>query len=326
VTFKPKPLVANGKALGYRQVYEAVTGDGLWGLDEPAPPADPWGKVEAGLRRIGIALDPWQLDLSQESARQVLVCCSRQSGKSQTAAVLALKTALTPPELLHDKRPATVLLISRAQRQSAELLRKVRELYRAARGERLRKSGKPWRPLRVRQWQDQEEADALLSDPGSDSVLTLELANGARVISLPGTHDTIVGYSAITLLVIDEAARTGDDLYRLVRPMLAVSHGQLVALSTPFGKRGWFWEAYNRCEDLKQRGVPEETWPWRRYVVKAEECPRIMPDFLEEERIEIGERWFRQEYLCSFEDTVEQVFSHQDIHSAVSKEITPLDL
>ena len=63
---------------------------------------------------------------------------------------------------------------------------------------------------------------------------------GSRIISLPGDEKNIRGYSGVTLLVIYEAARVSDVLYRSVRPMLAVSKGRLVCLSTPFGKRGWF--------------------------------------------------------------------------------------
>jgi hypothetical protein len=44
------------------------------------------------------------------------------------------------------------------------------------------------------------------------------------------------------LVIVDEAARVPDDLYRAVRPMLAVSQGRLIALSTPFGQRGWFYD------------------------------------------------------------------------------------
>ena len=67
----------------------------------------------------------------------------------------------------------------------------------------------------------------------AESALRLELANGSRVVSLPGDEKNIRGYSGVTLLVIDEAARVADELYYAVRPMLAVSQGRLVALSTP---------------------------------------------------------------------------------------------
>ena len=71
-----------------------------------------------------------------------------------------------------------------------------------------------------------------------ESALRYELTNGSRIIALPGTEENIRGYSAVDLLVIDEAARVIDELYYATRPMLAVSGGRLLALSTPFGKRG----------------------------------------------------------------------------------------
>ena len=83
--------------------------------------------------------------------------------------------------------------------------------------------------------------------------------------------------------------------------MLAVSHGKLIALSTPFGQRGWFYEAWRSDEE------------WERIRVSADQCPRILPAFLAEEKRALGERWFRQEYMCSFEDTIDAVFSAADI-------------
>src|ERR1017187_2234521 len=72
-----------------------------------------------------------------------------------------------------------------------------------------------------------------------------------------------------------------DELYMAIRPMLAVSCGTLWLMSTPFGKRGFFYEAW-------ARGGPE----WERIQVTAEECPRIPREFLEEERAAMGDRWF----------------------------------
>jgi hypothetical protein len=139
------------------------------------------------------------------------MCASRQSGKSQLAAALALRTAILDA-------PALVLLLSPSQRQSGELFRdKVVRLFRAL--------GCPVPAVR-------------------ETALTIELANGSRIVSLPGESHTIVGYSGVSMLVIDEAARVADDLYRAVRPMLAVSRGSLVCLSTPFGKRGFFFQEW----------------------------------------------------------------------------------
>src|SRR5207302_4542199 len=85
----------------------------------------------------------------------------------------------------------------------------------------------------------------------------LELKNMSRVVCVPCREETIRGFSDIDLLIIDEAARVPDNLYRAVRPMLAVSKGRLIALSTPYGQRGWFWNAWAR-EGTGMTGWPTE--------------------------------------------------------------------
>jgi hypothetical protein len=94
--------------------------------------------------------------------------------------------------------------------------------------------------------------------------------------------------------------------------MLAVSRGRLVALSTPFGQRGWF-----HAEWTGGGG-------WQRVRVTADQVPRITPEFLAEERRALGDRWFNQEYGCSFESTVDAVFDYRDIQTALSSDVQPL--
>jgi len=235
---------------------------------------DPAGLMTAA----GLEPDPWQTGLLRSAASRMLLLCSRQAGKSTVAAALALQAALLRPR-------SPVLLLSPSQRQSGELFRKVLDLF-AALG----------RPVGVT----------------AESALRLELANGSRVLSLPGTEGTVRGFSGVATLIIDEAARVADALYCAVRPMLAVSQGRLVALSTPFGKRGWFHDEWHG------RGA------WKRVRVTADQCPRIPREFLAEERRALGERWYRQEYECSFEDAVGAVFAHADILGALSEGVLPL--
>jgi hypothetical protein len=128
------------------------------------------------------------------------------------------------------------------------------------------------------------------SRDGSARGHELQLSNESRFISLPCSGDTIRGFANVKVLIIDEAARVPDDLYRTVRPMLAVSGGRLLCLSTPYGKRGFFYDAW-------AHGGPE----WMRVEVPAAQVPRIAPEFLKEERRNLGESWYRQEYCCSFE-------------------------
>ena len=117
----------------------------------------------------------------------------------------------------------------------------------------------------------------------------------------------------MSLLLVDEAAPCSDELYLAIRPMLAVSDGTLWLMSTPFGKRGFFYETW-------ANGGPE----WERFRTPATECARIGKKHLDEERATMGERWFRQEYLCEFEDSVSGVFSRDLVESAITDEIRPM--
>ncbi len=79
-----------------------------------------------------------------------------------------------------------------------------------------------------------------------DNAISLAFGNGSRLVGLPGNESTVRGFSAVSLLLVDEAARVSEDLYLAVRPMLAVTDGAMWLMSTPFGKRGFFWEAWER--------------------------------------------------------------------------------
>ncbi len=226
---------------------------------------------------VGLEPDDWQARLLRSSADRILLNCCRQSGKSTMAAILALHMALYQPGSL-------VLLLSPALRQSQELFRKVLAIYRVL-------------------------AQSFPAE--TETKLTLELENGSRIVSLPGKESTIRGFSAVRLLIVDEAARVPDELYYSVRPMLAVSGGRLIALSTPFGTRGWWYEAWRSAD------------PWERFEVPANECPRIPPAFLEEERRNLGEWWFAQEYECRFLDAETAAFRSEDVEQAFAEEVEP---
>ena len=161
------------------------------------------------VRAAGLVPDAWQERAIRSASPRLLLNCCRQSGKSTITAILGIHTALYQPGSL-------ILLLSPSLRQSQELFRKCLTTYRALD-----------RPI----------------PPEAESALRLELENGSRIVSAPGKEGTVRGYSGVTLLIIDEAARVPDELYYSVRPMLAVSGGRLILLSTPFTKRGFFSRA-----------------------------------------------------------------------------------
>jgi hypothetical protein len=213
--------------------------------------ADP---VAFARSRLAFSPDPVQASVLRSRHPRRLLNCSRQWGKSTTTAVLAVH------HLLYGSPGNLTLIVAPTLRQSSELLRKCSAFLRRLRLRSRRESGNPH---------------------------SLLLTNGSRILALPGRADTIRCFSAVSLLILDEAARVSDDLYFSVRPMVAASGGSIVALSTPAGQRGFFYQA--SLDDS-----------WERYVIPATECSRLPDAFLDEERRSICEWWYRQEYLCEF--------------------------
>jgi hypothetical protein len=207
------------------------------------------------MRHLGLEPDPWQLQVLESGHPRLLLNCCRQAGKSTVVAVLALAEAVFTLDTL-------VLMIAPCHRQSQELFRKLVDYFHDI--------GAP-----------------LLQRCNSEELL---LANGSRVVPLPCREETIRGYSGVSRLIIDEASRVPDDIYRTVRPMMAVSESRLACLSTPHGRRGFFHKEWTTGGD-----------DWLRIEVPAARVGRIKPKFLEEERRALGESYFRQEYCCSFE-------------------------
>jgi len=138
-------------------------------------------------------------------------------------------------------------------------------------------------------------------------IKSLDLPNGSRIVGLPANEDTIRGFSAATLLLIDEAARVSDGLYAAAKPMLATTGGEMWLLSTPHGARGFFYREWMDALST-----------WERVCVTAPECPRIVPEFLEEERRSLGESRFRQEYCCEFLEDGRAAFPAAWIETAFS--------
>jgi len=240
---------------------------------EPRSAAE-WVRV-----RLGFEPDRAQERVLTSPRKRGLLNCTRQWGKSTVAAAKAVHHGLTRGESL-------TLVVSPSARQSGEFLRKAAGFAQRL-GMKVKGDG--------------------------DNEMSLEFPNRSRIVGLPGSEATVRGFSAVSLLLVDEAARVSDELYHAMRPMLAVSDGALWLMSTPFGKRGFFYEAW-------RRGGPD----WERVRVPADECPRIPRAFLAEERETMGERWFRQEYLCEFVDSVSGVFERDLVEEAITEDVEPL--
>lgn len=221
--------------------------------------------------------DEWQRGVLMSTASKEILCCSRQSGKSTTTAVSAVDDAVHEPG-------STILILTPSLRQSTELTRKVYGFYHAL---------------------TMDKPAAL-----GESALKLELDNGSRVIALPGNEATARGYTA-TRVIVDEAAKVPDALLASVLPSLATTHGRLTLMSTPAGKRGFFWDAWSKGDD------------WERTLITVEQIPRITQEHLNDMRAILGEFMWRQEYFCEFLDPETSVFSSDLIEAMIRHDLEP---
>ena len=231
--------------------------------------------AEFARQRLGFDPDAKQDQVLRSRARRLILNCSRQWGKSTVTAAKAVHEAWSKPGSL-------TLVASPSERQSAEFIRKARG-FTATLGMPARGDG--------------------------SNRCSIALKNESRIVGLPASEGKVRGFSKVSLLVVDEASRVPDDLYRALCPMLAVSDGDIWMMSTPLGQRGFFWETWSR-------GGEE----WMRVEAKATECPRIPASFLAQQRQEHPWDWYRQEYLCEFVEGVGGLFDRELVEAALTDE------
>jgi hypothetical protein len=227
---------------------------------------------EWAAEQLGFVADGVQGELLGGRVKRGILNCTRQWGKSSVAAVMALHRAVFSPGSL-------VLVMSPSLRQSGEFVGKVKGMLRQLR-------------LPVK-------GDGV-------NALSCVLDNGSRIVGLPGVEGTMRGFSGVDLLIVDEAARVGDEQYYAALPMLAVKDGDLWLMSTPFGARGFFWREWAQGGE-----------GWKRVMVKGEDCSRISAEFLAEMRGKMGEEWFAQEFCCEFAEGEGVVFREEWLERAM---------
>src|SRR5579884_201366 len=228
--------------------------------------------------RLHLELDAWQLRLLRSRGLRELVNVTRQGGKSTSTAAAALHEGAYVPR-------SKTIVISPSARQSNLLLAKVEEL--------AAKAGVKTRP---------HHGD----DPGL-------LLPAGELLALPGAEATTRGFDRCTWLIVDEAARVPDSLFYSARAYLATTNGRTWLLSTPFGRRGFFYSEH-------------ESGRWNVTRVAAADCPRISAEFLAEQKSSLPPAWFAQEYCCEFTSVEHGVFDHDLVLQSVTSEVEPLCL
>jgi hypothetical protein len=195
----------------------------------------------------------WQRQfLRSPRGTSLLALTARQIGKTTAACWAMAHSAI--------HRPGSLSVVAcPAQRQSAEAIRRVRSS--------VLKAG----------------ATLIV-----ENVYGLELENGARVLALPGTDDSVRGLTVDGWIVADEAARLSDDLIAALRPMRARKpEARFAMLSTAWSRSDPFWQAWDG-----------EDKTYLRLKATADMAGvDLDPAFLEKERLGLGEEAYKREYL-----------------------------
>jgi len=243
--------------------------------DQPAQIVGTPNPVEFARRTLHFYPDRTQERILLSKSKDLILNCCRQWGKSTMAAILAAH------EMLYGRDQAMVVVIAPCKDQSNETVEKIRNF--------LIEAGK------------EVPGDGMHSN-------SIRLDNGSRCLALPGTDDSTRGYSAATMLIVDEAARVSDAIYGAVHPCLGTTNGRTILLSTPNGRQGFFYEAWTDGSD------------WDRISIPVEECPRISQEFIEKERRRMDDGYFRQEFQCEFHASDQQYFSPKEISGCLTDE------
>ncbi|MFN0106667.1 MAG: terminase large subunit domain-containing protein [Bryobacteraceae bacterium] len=240
---------------------------------------EPEGILHWAKQNIGFDPDPHQIALMTTESKDVLMLGGRQTGKSTAAAVRVVHEAV-------NNAGSTILLAGPTGRQSGQIMVKSRQIAKRL---GLTLSAPP---------------------PGCDG---FKLPNGSNITSLPDSEQTIRGFSAPRLIVVDEAAYASDELISALKPMLAVSNGRMMLLSTPNGQSGYFYEKWH-----------EENGPWQKILCKASDCARINAEMLENMRRTMSKEDFNREFNCEFVAAPGQGVARELFRRSIRADIKPM--
>lgn len=137
--------------------------------------------------------------------------------------------------------------------------------------------------------------------------------NDSTLTVLSGDSDTNRGVSDITLLLGDENSRCNDELMASVMPALAKSNGSCIILSTPAGVQGFFYRQW--CSE-----------GWQKTKLTGADDPQVDPKFLDQQRDELGDFLFNQEWNCVFQDLEQCAFAGLNYDNIFDKGISAICL
>jgi terminase large subunit-like protein len=139
------------------------------------------------------------------------------------------------------------------------------------------------------------------------------LKNKSQIIARPvgTTGDAIRGFTG-DVLILDENSRMNEFIMTAAKPTLLTTGGELWICSTPFGKEGFFYDCFvNRNKRFKVFHITSEEVIKNRKITEdwTERKRKEALKFLENEKADMSELQYGQEYLGLFIDDLQRFFS-----------------
>lgn len=260
----------------------------------------------------------WQRKVLDSHAKFKIIDGARQSGKSTIVSVI-------PAHKAKFRAKSLSLVIAPTRAQANEDMLKIKDLI----------SRDPTYPALVK-----------------NSAFEVQLSNGSRIVVVTATDKAARGYSAPDVILVDEASRVPDTVYSsAILPMQTASPEdfELILISTPFGKQGFFYDCWANSEvyekfEIHAPWTVDERYPTKLFEAVSEEAfiadraahgifAAYSPQHRSyEQQVEIlrqqGTLIYRQEFLGEFVDRNDAVFRRADLDRAFFPDAYPkaLDL
>ena len=213
----------------------------------------------------------YQKDFLRDNSKRMAFRAGRQVGKSTVTAAKAVYRALTRPN-------QRIILIGPSERQAYLVFDKVEKII--------------------------VNAPSVRKQVVKMTQSYIQFTNGSDIFIVPVGQegDTARGFSP-DLIIIDEAAFIKKDaVFTALMPSLSASNGDMILLSTPYGKRGFFYSAFSDPS-------------YSCYHVPSKLSPLISDEFIKAEKTRMTEMEFKQEYEGEFMESADCFFSHELILS-----------
>jgi hypothetical protein len=230
-----------------------------------------------------IYLDNWQREVL-EYRGNLLLCTGRQVGKTT---IFSRKIA----KRLLEKANTKIIVISLTEDQAKLMIVMVQDFLEKTYPKEIRKNQRYTNQTKV------------------------TLRNNSQVLARPvgATGDAVRGFTG-DVLVIDEASRMPELVFEASKPTLLTTGGEIWMCSTPFGKKGYFWECFqNKNNRFKVFHISSEEVIYNREIKAGwtEEIRRKSIEHLEQEKKDMSSLQYGQEYMGLFMDDLQRYYEDE---------------